>query len=206
MPANLRMDHIVVSAERLADGIAYVEQALGVKLAPGGEHPDMGTHNALLHLGDYYLEVIAINPDARAPDHPRWFDLDNFAGPPRITNWILRTDDLAAVLAKAPDQIGTPKTLSRGDFNWTVTVPRDGKLPFDGAFAGFIDWGTGIHPAQTLPDIGCRLKSWRVTSPDARELSHALDQLPGEYMPEITQGPLGFMAEIDTSHGVRTLS
>ncbi|MFT7058852.1 MAG: hypothetical protein ACJASV_001357, partial [Pseudorhodobacter sp.] len=76
----LRLDHIAVAANTLAEGTAWVEAQLGVTLAPGGQHPLMATHNRLLGLADDYLEVITINPDAPAPPHPRWFDLDRFSG------------------------------------------------------------------------------------------------------------------------------
>ena len=37
----------------------------------------MGTHNRVLGMaGGMYLEVIAIDPDAAAPERPRWFGLD----------------------------------------------------------------------------------------------------------------------------------
>ena len=97
----LAFDHIAVSAETLGEGVAYVEDALGVRLAAIGHHPHMATHNRLLGLGDLYLEVIAADPDAPQPDWPRWFDLDHFSGPPRLTNWVARTNDLAAALATA---------------------------------------------------------------------------------------------------------
>ena len=83
MPANLQFDHLVVPCARLAEGVAHVEAMLGVKMAPGGKHAVMGTHNALLGLGAIYLEVIAADPDAPAPGRPRWFNLDEFRGPPR---------------------------------------------------------------------------------------------------------------------------
>ena len=44
----LRLDHLALSCERLADGVGALEMALGVPLAPGGVHPLMGTHNRLL--------------------------------------------------------------------------------------------------------------------------------------------------------------
>jgi hypothetical protein len=84
----LTFDHIAISANSLGDGVDMVEAALGVALAGGGEHPHMATHNRLLGLGDLYLEVIAANPAAPRPAWPRWFDLDNFDGPPRLTNWV----------------------------------------------------------------------------------------------------------------------
>ena len=96
------LDHLAVSAEGLAEGVQHIERLLGVPMAGGGQHGAMGTHNRLLSLGDLYLEVIAVDPDAPAPGRPRWFDLDRFSGPPRLTNWIVATDRLDADLAKGP--------------------------------------------------------------------------------------------------------
>ena len=59
---SLAFDHIAVSARTLQEGVDWVEQALGVTMAGGGQHPLMATHNRLLGLGDLYLEVIAIDP------------------------------------------------------------------------------------------------------------------------------------------------
>ena len=99
---TLTLDHIAISAGTLEEGVAFVEAALGVPLAGGGQHPHMATHNRLLGLGDVYLEVIAADPAAPRPTWPRWFDLDRFDGPPRLTNWICRTDDLDAAVAVSP--------------------------------------------------------------------------------------------------------
>ena len=115
---TLRLDHIAISAATLDAGADWVKMALGVPLAGGGKHPHMGTHNRLLSLGDLYLEVIAVDPAAPKPAWPRWFGLDDFRGPPRLTNWICRTDDLDAELAAAPPGTGTATDLSRGDYRW----------------------------------------------------------------------------------------
>jgi len=65
MPRS-RLDHIVVTAASLQEGIDYVRDALGVEMQAGGEHEHMGTHNCLLKLGDkLFLEVIAANPAPR---------------------------------------------------------------------------------------------------------------------------------------------
>ena len=76
----LGIDHIAISAGRLQEGVEYVEAALGVPLEAGGRHLRWN-HNQLLNLGELYLEVIAIDPQAKAPFAPRWFDLDQFRSP-----------------------------------------------------------------------------------------------------------------------------
>lgn len=171
----LCLDHIAVAAQTLDAGVAHVAATLGVTMAPGGAHPLMGTHNRLLHLGSgTYLEVIAINPEAPAPGRARWFDLDRFTGPPRLTNWIARSDDLEAELAAAPPGCGTPLSLSRGDLAWRMAVPEDGVLPFEGAFPALIQWQGAAHPAARLPDAGCRLTGLELCHPKAGALRTAL--------------------------------
>ncbi|WP_225027854.1 VOC family protein [Xinfangfangia pollutisoli] len=199
-------DHFAIAAESLADGVARVEQALGVPLAGGGAHPLMGTHNRLLGLGDLYLEVIAIDPAAPAPGRPRWFDLDRFAGPPRITNWIARCDDLAAALAKAPPGSGTALSLTRGDLRWQMAVPETGLLPFDDAFPALICWQGKLHPVQMLPDSGLRLQRLEIAHPEAAALARALEGRIADPRVVVVQGPHKAMrATFDGPQGRRVL-
>ena len=170
----MRLDHLAVSATTLEEGVAHVEAALGVALAPGGQHPHMATHNRLLGLGDIYLEVIAVDPSAPAPAWPRWFDLDRFSGTPRLTNWIAACDDLEAEVARGPDGVGVPVALARGDLRWKMAVPATGRLPFDDAFPALIQWEGAVHPAQRLPDAGVRLIRLEIAHPDAAALRKAL--------------------------------
>ena len=171
---TMRLDHMAVACTDLAAGAAWVEAALGVPMQAGGKHPLMGTHNRLLSLGDLYLEVIAIDPDAPAPGRPRWFDLDRFAGPPRLTKWIAACDDLEAEIARSPAGIGRPIDLARGDYRWRMAVPDDGILPLDDAFPALIQWQGSAHPARALTDHGIRLTGFEITHPDADALKAAL--------------------------------
>lgn len=200
-------DHIVVSAATLDEGVAYVEAALGVSMSGGGEHKGLGSHNKLLSLGSKtYLEVIAPNPDDQSRKTARMFDLDNFYGVPRLSNWVIRTKSISTALATAPDGIGEIRALSRGDFSWLMTLPKAGKLPFSGAFPAFIEWQT-LQPAPLLPDVGCRLQRFEITHPDADSLSTALAPFLNDARLVVKTGSeIRLYAEVLTPKGICVFS
>lgn len=208
MDFSIALDHLAVVARSLEEGATYVEAILGVELSPGGKHTAMGTHNRLVSLGSgCYLEVIAIDPDAPRPKHRRWFNMDNFQGRPRITNWVCRTDDLDAALAAAPPGSGSPMTLRRGDMTWRMGVSEFGRLPFDDAMPALIEWGDSPHPNKRLPDHGLRLTRLDVFHPHAEDLLAAFPAL--HKMDEVTvaKGPeKRLLATISTPHGNRMLA
>jgi hypothetical protein len=202
----LALDHLAISCTTLQDGVAATEAALGLPMAPGGQHPHMATHNRLLSLGpDLYLEVIAADPAQPRPAWPRWFDLDRFSGPPRLTNWICRTDDLDTELSHAPIGTGTPVALQRGDYRWRMAVPANGILPFDNRFPALIQWDGTAHPAPRLPDHGARLTALHITHPDADALRAALSRLTDPRV-TVAQGAPALRATIATPQGDRVLS
>lgn len=209
MQFSLKLDHLVVAAASLDEGVNYVEAVLGVELSPGGTHPHMGTHNMLLSLGPReYLEVIAIDPNAGQPAIRRWFNLDNFKGPPRMTNWVCQTDDLDQAIDHAPPGTGQPLELTRADMNWAMAVPEFGRLPFDDAMPALIEWGPGSpHPANRLPDLGLRLARLDVFHPDAEGLLKAFPALHGLDHVSIRQGPeKRLISTISTPNGNRVLA
>jgi len=196
------VDHLVVSSATLSEGVAYIEDLLGVSMSEGGDHPLMGTHNALLSLGpSAYLEVIAVNPAADAPDHARWFDLDYFTGPARLTNWALRVPDLHQALQRAPEGSGDELQLSRGDLHWDMAVPADGRLPFAGCAPGLLSW-KGDMPAPRLPDHGLRLAALEITHPEAEALAVALHPLVEDKRISVHSGAPGLAGWIDTPAGL----
>jgi hypothetical protein len=202
----MRLDHIAVSARSLDDGAAAVEAALGVPLEPGGRHGHMATHNRLLGLGDIYLEVIAPDPDAPRPAWPRWFDLDNFNGLPRLTNWVVSCEDVKAEIARGPEGIGVATKLSRGDLRWRMAIPPTGRLPFDDAFPALIEWQGAAHPARRLPDRGIRLTRLTILHPRAGALAAALKGRLDDPRVTIAEGDAKAMrAEFSTPHGTRHL-
>ena len=159
MKPLLALDHIAVVARNLTEGCEYVKDCLGVDVPFGGEHPNMGTHNCLAKLGDdEFLEVIAINPEADAPNRPRWFNLDEHGNKePYLAHWIARTPKLSDLLPLIKAPIGAPMNCSRGNLTWQLTVPDDGSFAFDGMFPSLIEWPMRPFPGATMADIGCQL-------------------------------------------------
>ncbi len=173
-PPTLSLDHLVFGADNLERGTAWMMRALGVPPRGGGKHRLMGTHNSLWRLGDAYLEVIAIDPDAPSPDRPRWYGLDEpeleyqMIDAPRLLTWVLRTDDIAHSVAHCTHDPGPVTALTRGDLEWTMTVPEDGHPLYRGAFPTLIEWSKQSDPpSRTLPNDGLKLSRFSISGPPA---------------------------------------
>ena len=208
----IRFDHLAIVAPSLAEGVAHVRERLGVEMPFGGRHPNMGTYNHLLRLGnDVFLEVIAIDPDAPAPGRPRWFGLDDRAAiradwerGHRLKAWVASTKILADLLAQHGETFGIATAQSRGAFSWQFAVPEDGHLIMDGALPYLIEWSDGINPAHAMPDLGCRLKSVSIEHPKADRVRFALTSLSSLGPVSVQQGAeFRLTAEIETPNGVR---
>lgn len=171
------IDHLVVAAATLEEGVQYMEELLGVKMQQGGKHAKMGTHNYLLKLEDkIYLEVIAIDPEAGAPNHPRWFGLDNILElkKPKLITWIARTENIDAATKSSSINHGTIEQMSRGNFEWLLTIPEDGSMPCDGIAPMLIEWKNNIHPCDNLEDKGCKLLRLEAFHPNAKAINAML--------------------------------
>jgi Glyoxalase-like domain len=209
----LAFDHLVIAAASLSQGVFYVEQQLGVSLSPGGQHLFMGTHNALLRLGDNcYLEVIAIDPGLPAPARPRWFGLDDVAlqgeltKSPRLIHWVARTTDIEAARAAAGEHVGPTVAASRGALSWKITIPDDGALPQGGAFPTLIEWPAGDHVARGMVDRGCSLVELVVQHREAGKIGRRLG-MPDKPAVRFEDGEtIRLSASIMTPSGVRIVS
>jgi hypothetical protein len=207
-----RIDHITVVAPSLEIGGDWVHERLGVTPQKGGKHPRMGTHNLLLRLGDsLFLEVIAVNPDAAAPTRPRWFALDTLHSdsPPRLSNWVARTDDIERSTAAASEALGLIETITRGALQWLITIPADGSLPMDGIAPALIEWQTPPHPASRLQDRGCTLRGFEAFHPEPDRVTALLATLGLAQAVRVSPLPAGavphLVAQILTPTGLRTI-
>lgn len=165
----MALDHIVLAADTLAEGIACLREKIGCDPSPGGTHPAMGTHNAVLRLGEaIYLEVIAVDPEAAPPERPRWMGLDDPAmraslkRGPRLVCWMATSADIEVASARFGHLVGSVWNGERGALRWQLTVREDGALPAGGAVPSLIQWPEGVHPARTMPDLGFRFRELAV--------------------------------------------
>jgi hypothetical protein len=161
------VDHIVVAAGSLAQGVAWCEEVLGFTPGPGGKHPLMATHNRLLRLGgaveSAYFEIIAIDPDAPPPGRARWFGLDR----PALQEALRESPRLVQLVARSPQvemlrwglinrgiDPGQPIAAERptpdGLLKWRIVVRDDGENACDGLLPTLIEWGPR-HPTDSMP-------------------------------------------------------
>jgi Glyoxalase-like domain len=169
---NAVLDHLVVAARSLDEGVRWCEATLGVTPGPGGKHALMGTHNRLfsvagLEFANAYFEIVAIDQQALAPQRRRWFGLDaiDLSSGPRLIHWVARTPGIDAQLEglrAAGVDAGRAVTASRetpqGLLSWRISVREDGALLFGGALPTLIEWGER-HPAASMPASGVTLRS-----------------------------------------------
>ncbi len=200
------LDHLVVTTPTLEAGVDLVENSLGVTMDGGGDHVAMGTHNRLLSMGPSdYIEVIAVNPRASSPGRPRFFDLDSPRATAGLTNWVLRVDSLNDALKSAPKGLGEGMALARGPFSWSMAVPGDGKLPFDGLFPSLIEWKSP-HPAPIIPEAGVRLEALILRHPEAEALMSALAAVGfDDNRVTVEEGPVAMRATMAAPGGAKSL-
>jgi len=133
------IDHVLIAVEDLEKAMDLYRR-LGFQVLLGGEHPQVGTHNALVPLADgSYLELIAVKKLELAQGFPFGKQvLGALAGQNRLAGFVLETTDyngdVQAIrergleIAKAP-----PGGRVRPDgqqVSWRTAHPENSQLPF----------------------------------------------------------------------------
>lgn len=210
----MRLDHLTIIAPDLEAGAEHVRDMLGIDMPFGGRHPEMGTHNLLTRLGDdIFLEVIAVDPAAEAPERPRWFGLDDTAAVRRawdaghrLRGWVARTNDIDANLITNGDVLGQKVYVSRGGRSWFISVPSDGSLPAQGIAPSAIDWGVYGTPALAIANLGLTLVKFSIEHPAPAMVQTLYESLGIQGAPDIQNAEqFRYRAFIGTPFGVREL-
>lgn len=215
------IDHLVVAAASLDEGVAWCEATLGVAPGPGGAHALFGTHNRLLRLQSAahpqaYLEIIAIDPTAtptRPPTLRRWFDLDDPAlrqrladEGPQLIHWVASVPDIEAAGARLRalgiergPVIEASRPTPQGLLRWRISVRDDGQRLFGGALPTLIQW-SDTHPADGMAPATLSLQALHLQHPDADRLQAALDAI-GFHGAHVQAGPAGLRADLGNPSG-----
>lgn len=210
----LQLDHITVIAPTLAEGVAHVRACLDLDVPFGRQHPYMGTHNHLLRLGDaVYLEIVALDPGAPHPGHPRWFGLDDQTAVRkawddglRLRGWVARVANIDAVLPRHEDVLGRKVRLATPDAHFFFAIPADGSLPGGGVAPSVIDRVGRPPPVAAMADAGARLRDLVIEYPQPDQVAALYERLGVDHPPLIQRGDrLRYRALIDTPGGFRKL-
>lgn len=193
-----QIDHLVVAADSLSDGLYWCERTLGITPDPGGDHPLFGTHNRLirLHADSHpyaYLEIIAIDPavtPTREKNLARWFDLDKPSlrrqlqrDGPQLIHWVAQVPKVEAIATCWRDLgfdcgriIEASRSSAKGLLQWKITVRDDGQRLLGGTLPTLIQW-TSEHPSGAMKNHSLALRSLRLQHPRAHALTDALAML-----------------------------
>jgi hypothetical protein len=200
-----QVDHLVYATPDLDLGVKTIEGLLGVRAIPGGQHPGLGTRNALIALGpSRYLEIIGPDPGQPRPTGARRFGIDDLKAP-RIIGWVAKGTGLEEVVSNARTAgvglgaviAGSRKRPDGVVLSWRYTDPdvvlEQRLVPY------LIDWGTSPHPSSTAPR-GATLVAFRAAHPDAKRVQDMLRQVGLNLMVEQGAQP-ALIATIDSPKG-----
>ena len=146
----LAIDHIVVPVPDLALAASEIESRFGLGSIEGGRHPNWGTANRIVPLGDSYVELVAI-ADRETAARTAFGGWIASAEAGRPLGWAVRTDSIDAIgrrlgLTVVPGYRATPEGAR---ITWrsagVEVAAREPGLPF------FIQWGDGVPLPGATP-------------------------------------------------------
>lgn len=211
----LRLDHLTVIAPTLSEGVEHIRESLDVDVPFGARHHYMGTHNHRVQLGDgVYLEVVAVDPDGKAPPRNRWFGLDDaralrrhWDAGRRLRGWVASTTRMDDVIGDHPGVFGEMVALPFDAPTFDFSLRGDGALPLDGLAPSMIDHRDDPTDLRAIPDLGARLVSYTIETPEPDAAERLYDALNIDRPPTVVYGAtLRYTAVIETPSGRRTLT
>lgn len=158
------LDHLVWAVPDLDLAVKEFETTTGIKAIIGGSHPDHGTRNALISMGDgQYFELLARDKSLPAGKLARFCaDLTE----PNLVTWVVCTNNVPEI-AKMAESLGYTATINR----MSRVKPNGEKLEWQllwlsghsyGTYIPLvIDWQNSRHPSLDAP-TGLKLISFTI--------------------------------------------
>jgi hypothetical protein len=142
----VELDHVLLAVTDLAAAGRELRARHGLASVEGGRHPDWGTANRIVPLGDNYLELVAAVDQAAAADSSfgRWVT-SRASRPGRPLGWAVRTSRLDAIARRLdlPVHSGARVAPSGEVLRWRSAgmdqAAAEPSLPF------FIQWAAGVR-------------------------------------------------------------
>lgn len=173
------LDHLVWAVPDLDLAIKEVEFATTIKAVIGGSHPDHGTCNALISMGEgLYFEILARDNSLPAGELAKF--CQNLTKP-NLATWVVRTNNIPEVVERV-EKMGYQaivKEMSR-------LRPSGEKLKWQllwlkghegGNFVPLIiDWQNSRHPSLDTPS-GLKLVSFRIEAVSPKPLEKIFSSL-----------------------------
>jgi hypothetical protein len=142
----VELDHVLIAVTDLTAAAWELQARCGLASVEGGRHPDWGTANRIVPLGDSYLELVAVVDQAAGVDSGfgRWV-ASRASRLGRPLGWAVRTSELDAI-ARRLDLIvhsGARVAPSGEVLRWRSAgmdqAAAEPSLPF------FIEWAAGVR-------------------------------------------------------------
>ena len=133
------IDHVLIAVDDVSDASDRLVE-FGFEVVAGGQHPQFGTHNALVPLADgTYIELIGVEDAELAAQHPHTRQVvEALEGPNRLALMAIESSAIGADVAAARERgldISDPVEGERirpdgTSVRWRTAHPEDPKLPF----------------------------------------------------------------------------
>ncbi len=161
------VDHLLWGVSDRDHGMDTIEEKTGIRAVVGGAHPNRGTRNALISLGErHYLEILAPDPAQSQVQEGRVTVVRGLTKP-RILTWAARTNDIEETekrLLAAGYETSGVNDGARNKPDGTVLHWRSLSVNgHDGDVIPFvIEWSKDTtHPSEDSPK-GCILRELRL--------------------------------------------
>jgi hypothetical protein len=198
------LDHVVYAGPSLDRLIEEISDRTGVGPTHGGAHDGLGTHNALLGLGQsQYLELLAPIPSHE--ERSAFARVIAGLTTPKLYMWAVRVTDVEEFVARGKEAglaMGNVVEMSRtppvgSTQHWKLSL--GGADVYNSVLPFGIAWTPPGHPSQGLA-AGCRLTGMRAEHPEPERVRDALETL-GVALPVRAADAASLILEIDAPAG-----